>query len=56
MMRKDKAYANLQHSIGRMYASVGLDLVPKDVHTIDLTDLAKTIKNNFNTWGEKNAE
>lgn len=56
MMRKDKAYANLQHSIGRMYASVGLDLVPQDVHTIDLTDLAKTIKNNFNAWGEKNAE
>lgn len=56
MMRKDNAYADLQHSIGRIYASVGLDLVPQDVHMIDLLDLAKTIKNNFNTWGEKNVE
>lgn len=49
-LRRDVAYADLQNSFGRMFMSMGLDLVPEGYTDGSLEDLTKNIGWRFANW------
>lgn len=49
-LRRDVAYADMQNSFGRMFMSMGLDLVPEDYTDGTLSDLTKNIALRFANW------
>ena len=52
-LRYDIAYSKLQHAIGKIYTSVGLDITRENVNNINFKDYASIIKNNFKTSGKR---
>ena len=52
-LRYDIAYSKLQHAIGKIYTSVGLDITRENVKNINFKDYASIIKNNFKTSGKR---
>ena len=52
-LRYDIAYSKLQHAIGKIYTSVGVDITKETVRNINFKDYANIIKNNFKTSGKK---
>ena len=52
-LRYDIAYSKLQHAIGKIYTSVGLDITRENVENINFKDYASIIKNNFKTSGKR---
>ena len=52
-LRYDIAYSKLQHAIGKIYASVGLDVTKENVKKLGFKDYAAIIKNNFKSSGKK---
>ena len=52
-LRYDIAYSKLQHAIGKIYASVGLDVTKENVKKLGFRDYAEIIKNNFKSSGKK---
>jgi len=52
-LRYDIAYSKLQHAIGKIYTSVGLDITRENVKNINFKDYAYIIKNNFKTSGKR---
>ncbi len=52
-LRYDIAYSKLQHAIGKIYTSVGLDITRESVKNINFKDYAYIIKNNFQTSGKR---
>ena len=52
-LRYDIAYSKLQHAIGKIYASVGLDVTKENVKKLGFRDYASIIKNNFKSSGKK---
>ena len=52
-LRYDIAYSKLQHAIGKIYASVGLDVTKENVKKLGFRDYAAIIKNNFKSSGKK---
>ena len=51
-LRYDIAYSKLQHSIGKIYTSVGIDITRENINNINFKDYASIIKNNFKTKGK----
>ena len=51
-LRYDIAYSKLQHAIGKIYTSVGVDITKETVRNINFKDYASIIKNNFKTKGK----
>ncbi len=49
-LRRDVAYADLQNSFGRMFMTMGLDLVPQNYADGTLSDLSKDIGQRFGRW------
>ena len=49
-LRRDVAFADLQNSFGRIYATMGLDLVPMDYKTLELNVLSDSIQSRYNLW------
>lgn len=49
-LRRDVAYADMQNSFGRMFMSMGLDLVPEDYTDGTLSELTKNIAWRFANW------
>ncbi len=52
-LRYDIAYSKLQHAIGKIYTSVGLDITRESVKNINFKDYAYIIKHNFQTSGKR---
>ena len=52
-LRYDIAYSKLQHAIGKIYTSVGLDITRENVKNINFKDYASIIKNNFKNSGKR---
>ena len=52
-LRYDIAYSKLQHAIGKIYTSVGLDVTKENVKKLGFRDYASIIKNNFKSSGKK---
>ncbi len=52
-LRYDIAYSKLQHAIGKIYTSVGVDITKETVRNINFKDYAYIIKNNFKSTGKK---
>ena len=51
-LRYDIAYSKLQHSIGKIYTSVGIDITRENINNINFKDYASIIRNNFKTRGK----
>ncbi|ABM04872.1 outer membrane efflux protein [Psychromonas ingrahamii 37] len=49
-LRRDVAYAGLQNSYGRIYVTMGMDLLPEDYMQIELPELSKRIGQRFEQW------
>lgn len=49
-LRRDVAYADLQNSFGRIFVSMGLDLVPEGFGQKSVDELSKDIGQSFNRW------
>lgn len=49
-LRRDVAYADLQNSFGRVFMSMGLDLVPQNYTEGSLSDLTQDINQRFAKW------
>lgn len=49
-LRRDVAYAELQNSFGRMFMSMGMDLVPENYVEGSLADLTRDIQSRFARW------
>jgi len=52
-LRYDIAYSKLQHAIGKIYTSVGLDVTKENVRNLSFRDYASIIKNNFKSSGKR---
>ena len=52
-LRYDIAYSKLQHTIGKIYTSVGIDITRENVKNINFKDYASIIKNNFKVSGKR---
>ena len=52
-LRYDIAYSKLQHAIGKIYTSVGIDITRENVKSINFKDYASIIKNNFKVSGKR---
>ena len=52
-LRYDIAFTKLQHSIGQIYSSAGIDVTKENVKKLGVKEYAKLIKNNFKTNGKK---
>jgi len=52
-LRYDIAYSKLQHAIGKIYTSVGIDITRENVKNINFKDYASIIKNNFKVSGKR---
>ena len=49
-LRRDVAYADLQNSYGRVYVTMGMDLLPENYSDVALDDLSEQIAQRFNQW------
>ena len=49
-LRRDVAYANLQNSYGRVFVTMGMDLLPDDYREAGLTNLTSAIEQRFDRW------
>ncbi len=52
-LRYDIAYSKLQHSIGKLYTSVGLDVTKENVNKLGFKEYASIIKNNFKSSSKR---
>ena len=52
-LRFDIAYTKLQHAIGQIYTSVGLDVTEDNVKELGIKQYAEIIKNNFKSNGKR---
>ena len=52
-LRFDIAYTKLQHAIGQIYTSVGLDVTEDNVKELGVKQYAEIIKNNFKSSGKR---
>ena len=51
-LRRDIAYAELQNSFGRIFVTMGLDLVKGGYSNSDIETLSSSIKERFIFWNE----
>lgn len=51
-MRHYNAYAELQNSVGRIYNTLGIDILPTQIESSDVATLASAIKHSIDTWQE----
>lgn len=49
-LRRDVAYADVQNSYGRIYTTIGMDLVPQDYAGESLSSLTLQISERFEQW------
>ncbi len=49
-LRRDVAYADLQNSYGRVYVTMGMDLLPENYNEVSLNDLSEQIGQRFTQW------
>ncbi|WP_252271411.1 TolC family protein [Pseudomonas subflava] len=49
-LRRDLAYAELRNSYGQLFASVGLDPLPKELPSTQLSDIAQALNDSENRW------
>ncbi|SDT90360.1 TolC family protein [Halopseudomonas salegens] len=49
-LRRDVAYADLQNSYGRIFVSMGMDLLPEGYTEVTLEDLSEQIRQRFAAW------
>jgi outer membrane protein TolC len=49
-LRRDLAYAELRNSYGQMFASVGLDPLPRELPSYQLSDIAQAISDSESRW------
>ncbi|WP_394560429.1 TolC family protein [Aquipseudomonas alcaligenes] len=49
-LRRDLAYAELRNSYGQLFASVGLDPLPKELPSTQLSDIAQALANSEQRW------
>ncbi len=49
-LRRDVAYADLQNSYGRIFVTMGMDLLPEDYAASSVDELADTISARFDRW------
>ena len=49
-LRQDLAYAELQNAYSRVLNSIGLDLVPDQVESLDIQTLSANIREELDTW------
>lgn len=49
-LRRDVAYAELQNSYGRIYVSMGMDLLPENYSKQPLQELSKEVNQRFSQW------
>ena len=47
-----QTYAMLQNSLGRMYASLGLDPLPQVIADLSVATVAASIERRFTAWGK----
>ena len=52
-VRNHLAYAELQNAAGRIYHSLGIDLMPETVKSLDVKTLAEALKAEYRKWEEK---
>jgi hypothetical protein len=52
-LRYDIAFTKLQHSIGKMYSSAGINVTEENVKKMGVKKYAEIIENNFKTKGKK---
>ncbi len=53
-LRRDVAYANVQNSYGRIFVSMGMDLVPENYLAKDTDTLSSEITQRFSDWSDGN--
>jgi len=49
-VRSRLAYAELQNATGRIYTSLGIDLMPETVASLDVKTLARSLEESWATW------
>lgn len=49
-LRRDLAYAELRNSYGQLFASVGLDPLPKELPSTQLSDIAQALSDSESRW------
>ena len=49
-LRRDVAYADLQNSYGRVYVTMGMDLLPDNYNEVSLNELSEQIGQRFSQW------
>ncbi len=49
-LRRDLAYAELRNSYGQLFASVGLDPLPKELPSTQLSDIARALNDSESRW------
>ena len=49
-LRRDVAYADLQNSYGRVFVTIGMDLLPQDYQTLNVEALGQEIGQRFDQW------
>ena len=52
-LRHDIAYAELQYSLGTIYASIGMDFTPDNIGNFSEKDLASFINESLGRWSKK---
>lgn len=53
VMQHHEAYAELQNAAGRIYHSIGADLMPEKVESLDVGTLAKALEASFEQWDKR---
>lgn len=49
-LRRYQTYAQVQQALGRIYATIGEDLLPANLAATDLPTLTKTVANSLDAW------
>ncbi|MBV1786433.1 TolC family protein [Marinobacterium sp. D7] len=49
-LRRDVAYADLQNSYGRVYVTMGMDLLPENYQQLSVEELGQLIGQQFSQW------
>ncbi len=52
-VRRQIAYAELQNAAGMIYNSLGIDLMPETVESLDINTLAAELEKSFTNWEDK---
>ena len=52
-VRRQIAYAELQNAAGMIYNTLGIDLMPGEVKSLDIDTLAGELEKSFATWSTK---